>query len=103
MPHLPLPAALLLSAASLFVSNTAPGVEITQGAMLSNSCAACHGTDGKSPGAIPTLHGKSATFIERALKEFRSGERDSTVMGRHASGYTDEEITLIADYFAGLK
>ncbi|MGD8783487.1 MAG: c-type cytochrome [Thioalkalispiraceae bacterium] len=77
--------------------------EVSQGAMLSNSCAACHGTDGKSPGAIPSIHGKSATFISQALTEFRSGERHSTVMGRHATGYSDEEIQLIADYFAGLK
>ena len=76
---------------------------ISQGAMLSNSCSACHGTDGKSPGAIPSIHGKSAKFISQALTEFRSGVRASTVMGRHAKGYSDAEITLIADYFAGLK
>ena len=103
MFRLRLPAALLFTAASFSVSITAPAAEISQGAMLSNSCAACHGTDGNSPGAIPTLHGKSADFIERALKGFRSGERESTVMGRHATGYSDEEIALIADYFAGLK
>lgn len=77
--------------------------EITQGAMLSNSCAACHGTDGKSPGAIPSIHGKSADFITQALTEFRAGSRPSTVMGRHANGYTDEEINLIAEHFASLK
>ncbi|MFO8024707.1 c-type cytochrome [Thiohalophilus sp.] len=103
MPHLPLPATLLLGVAALFVSTTAPGAEISQGAMLSNSCAACHGTDGNSPGSMPSLHGKSADFIERALKDFHSGKRDSTVMGRHASGYSDEEIAQIAEYFAGLK
>lgn len=103
MPRLPLPATLLLGFASLFISTSGVGAEITQGAMLSNSCAACHGTDGNSPGDIPTLHGKSADFIERALKGFRSGERDSTVMGRHATGYTDEEIAQIAEYFAGLQ
>ena len=77
--------------------------EITQGAMLSNSCAACHGTDGKSPGAIPSIHGKSAEFITQALTEFRAGSRPSTVMGRHAKGYSDEEIKLIAEHFASLK
>lgn len=71
--------------------------------MLSNACAACHGTDGKSPGAIPSIYGKSARFISKALLEFRSGSRSSTVMGRHAKGYTDNEIKLIADYFASLK
>jgi len=75
-------------------------VEITRGVMLSNSCAACHGTDGKSPGAIPSINGKSSQFISQALLEFSQGKRPATVMGRHASGYTDEEIQLIADYFS---
>jgi sulfide dehydrogenase cytochrome subunit len=71
--------------------------------MLSNSCSACHGTDGKSPGAIPGIYGKSAKFLTQALTEFRSGNRQSTVMERHARGYSDQEIKLIADYFASLK
>ena len=74
--------------------------EITRGVMLSNSCAACHGTDGKSPGAIPRINGKSSQYIAQTLHEFREGKRPATVMGRHATGYTDEEIQLIADYFS---
>lgn len=85
------------------VSTPVFAVDISQGTMLANSCAACHGTDGKSPGAIPGIHDKSADFIATSLKEFRSGERSSTVMGRHAAGYSDAEIQMIADYFAGLK
>ncbi len=76
------------------------GTKVSRGAMLSNSCAGCHGTDGVSPGAIPSIAGKSPEFIEQALKEFRDGKRDSTVMERHAKGYTDEEIKLIAEFFA---
>jgi len=83
------------------VSSQAAGV--SQGAMLSNSCSARHGTDGKSPGAIPSINGKSTSFIVTSLKEFRAGTRASTVMGRHATGYSDEEIQLIADYFSGLQ
>lgn len=77
-------------------------VEVTRAVMLSNSCAGCHGTDGKSPGAIPVINGKTSQFISQALHEFRDGKRFATVMGRHASGYTDEEIQLIADYFSSL-
>lgn len=69
--------------------------------MLASSCAACHGTDGNSPGAIPSLKGKSANFITTALKEFKSGASASTMMGRLAKGYSDEEIELIARWFAG--
>lgn len=83
----------------LFIVPT-QSAELTRGAMLSVSCAGCHGTDGKSPGAMPSIAGKTANFIETSLQEFRSGMRHSTVMGRHAKGYTDEEIKLIADYFA---
>jgi len=78
-------------------------VEITQGMMLSNSCAACHGTNGKSPGAIPSINGKSARFLSQTLKEFRSGARPSTVMERHAKGYSDKEINMIAEYFSRQK
>ena len=77
-------------------------VEITRAVMLSNSCMTCHGTNGKSPGAIPAINGKSSQFISQSLHEFREGKRLATVMGRHASGYTDEEIQLIADYFSKL-
>ena len=48
--------------------------------------------DAMSPGAIPSIHGKSAKFITEALTGFRDGTRESTVMGRHAKGYSDEEI-----------
>ena len=75
-------------------------LEITRGVMLSNSCAACHGTDGKSPGAIPSIYGKSARFIVQALHDFQDGKRPATVMGRHAAGYSDDEIRLIANYFS---
>lgn len=82
-----------------FVSSVSAS-EITRGQMLSHSCAACHGTDGKSPGAIPSIYGKSAQFISQALHDFQQGKRQATVMGRHATGYSDEEITLIAEYFS---
>lgn len=70
-----------------------------RGEVLSLSCSTCHGTDGKSVGIIPSFFGRSSEYIEMALKAFKSGARPSTVMGRHARGYSDEEIRLIAEYF----
>ena len=88
----------------LYVLGSSPvlSVEVNQGMMLASSCAACHGTDGKSPGSMPSINGKSSKFITKALKEFRNGKRPSTVMGRHAKGYSDEEINLIAEHFSKL-
>ncbi len=73
--------------------------ELSRASMLSYTCAGCHGTDGISPGSIPSIACKSADTIEKALKEYRSGKRFSTVMGRHVKGYTDQEIQLIAGFF----
>ena len=92
--------ALLLFATCLSVPGISLGLEISQGSMLANSCAACHGTLGKSPGAIPAINGKSSDFIVQSLKDFQSGKRPSTVMGRHASGYSEKEIQMIAEFFS---
>ena len=44
---------------TLYISSlTVRAASINQGSMLSNSCSACHGTDGKSPGAIPSINVK---------------------------------------------
>ena len=88
---------------SLLLATPGQAGELSRGEMLSASCAGCHGTDGHSPGSIPDISGKSAEYISTMLEEFRSGKRESTVMGRQAKGYTDEEIQLISEYFAKQK
>jgi sulfide dehydrogenase cytochrome subunit len=67
--------------------------------MLGQNCEGCHGPGGKSQGAIPSLRGLPQEYIVSAMKAFKSGSRDATIMGRHAKGYTDEQIELIAQYF----
>ena len=74
--------------------------ELSRALLLSASCEGCHGPNGRSPGAIPTIAGKSADYLVETLKAFRAGDKESTVMGRHAKGYSDEEILLIAKYFS---
>jgi sulfide dehydrogenase cytochrome subunit len=77
--------------------------ELSRAAMLSASCEGCHGTDGRSPGAIPTIAGKSADYLQETLESFRAGDKEGTVMDRHVKGYSEEEIRLIAEYFARLS
>ena len=64
--------------------------------LLALSCAGCHGPDGHSPGTIPSLNGKGQATIADALRQFREGQRPSTVMGRIAKGYSDAEIDAVA-------
>ena len=76
---------------------------VTKAATLSITCSGCHGYDGKSQGAIPGIAGKPADYLLKTMQEFRDGKRPATVMDRHAKGYSDEELRLIADYFASKK
>lgn len=64
------------------------------------SCAACHGTDGRSGGGMPSLAGRNADELARMMGEFREGKRFATVMHQHAKGYTDDEIRQIARHFS---
>ncbi len=70
--------------------------------MLSLPCTGCHGSEGKSQRAIPSLNVMSREQIYRAMKSFKNDQRHATLMNRIAKGYSDSELRLIADYF-GVK
>ena len=71
--------------------------------MLAATCAGCHGTNGASTGpATPTIAGLEEEYFVDVMKEFKSGERYSTIMQRIAKGYSDEEIAAMAGYFSRL-
>src|SRR5450755_4740639 len=67
---------------------------------IAANCANCHGTDGRSRAAIPSLAGQDAAVIVQRMKEFRDGRRAATVMQQLAKGYTDAQIEAAAAYFA---
>lgn len=75
----------------------------TTGRSLAATCTGCHGTNGRSEGAIPGLIGLQKAYIATAMRDFRDGKRQATVMHQHAKGYTDEQIERIAEYFAAQK
>ena len=76
-----------------------------QGRYLAATCANCHGTDGRSAGGggMPGLAGLSRTYMIEQMKAFRDGTRQATIMHQLAKGYTDEQIALMADFFAAQK
>jgi cytochrome c553 len=49
---------------------------------------------------IPSINGKTETQILTAMMEFKTDRRPSTVMNRHAKGFTDEEIATLARYIS---
>lgn len=67
---------------------------------LALTCAGCHGTNGSSLGpAAPTISGMHPDYFIDIMAGFADGEIYSTVMGRIARGYSEEEIELMAGYF----
>ncbi len=73
------------------------------GQAIAFTCNGCHGHDGMSKGAAPSIKGLPATYLENAMKDFKSDKRPATIMNRIAKGYTDAEITAMSEYYASLK
>jgi cytochrome c553 len=93
-------AMLALLVAGLLLPNVAAAAPATsRGAALANACAACHGPDGRSQGAIPSINNLSDEDFTVALKAFRADARKGTVMNRIAKGLDDAEIGALAAYF----
>ncbi len=85
------------------IALSAPGgakAEDRRSVIMANTCYSCHGADGHSVGAMPSIAGKSADYIVEALLKFRDGRKPSTVMARIAKGFTDDEIKALAKHFA---
>lgn len=75
--------------------------KIRSASMLANTCAGCHGTNGYSAGdSMPSLAGLDKRYFYKAMKDFQSDARPSTIMGRIARGYSDNELKALSDFFA---
>ena len=73
--------------------------EITRGQLMADTCIACHSAASAEAGGAPDLSNYPSDLLASQMKAFRDGDRPATVMDRHASGYTDEEIEAMAAYF----
>ena len=71
--------------------------------VVASTCFNCHGPNGQSSVAIPSLAGQDKAYFVAAMKEFRDGKREATVMKKYALGYTDDEYEAMGDYFARIK
>ncbi|HRH80338.1 MAG TPA: sulfide dehydrogenase [Thiobacillaceae bacterium] len=71
--------------------------------VIAATCNNCHGPDGQSLGAVPSLAGQDRDYLRQAMMECKTGKRETTVMLKYMMGYTDDEIAQLADHFANLK
>lgn len=72
---------------------------------LAATCANCHGTNGQAVGKnVKSLAGVPAANIVGLMAAYKAGAiPNTTIMHQIAKGYTDDQIKLIAGYFAAQK
>ena len=70
---------------------------------LAATCANCHGTNGASAGGTASLAGMPSADLVASMQAFKAGTRSATIMHQLAKGYTDEQIALLAGWFAAQK
>ena len=67
---------------------------------LAATCANCHGTNGQAKGDMKPLAGLSADKIVAMVADYKSGAQPATIMHQISKGYTDEQLKLVAGFFA---
>jgi sulfide dehydrogenase cytochrome subunit len=65
-----------------------------------SSCTGCHAAKRIPDSVIPRIAGRKATDIVQFMREYRSGAWPSSVMGRIAKGFDDQQTDSIAAWFA---
>jgi cytochrome c553 len=99
--------ALFSGASSANEAKAASGAKLVE----DKGCVSCHGKDGNgavlaATGAIdpqyPVLAGQYESYLEYALKSYRSGTRKNAVMLGFAEKLTDAEIKALAQYFSSV-
>ena len=89
--------------ASIGGETVAAGGSKDAGFDKAQACTACHGNNGVSVNAMwPTLAGQHEDYLLRALNNYRDGTRKDPVMGAQAALIAEEDVALLAKYFASL-
>ena len=73
-------------------------------AVLAASCVSCHGPDGRSSTAIPSIAGQPESRLLARLQSFKAAAApEATIMTRLIKGYDEAQIQALARWFAEVK
>ena len=104
MARLALSLSIVALAFAMGATSAQAGGDAAEGEKKAATCAACHGADGVSQ--IPTnpiLAGQYPSYLEQALRDYRSGSRQSAIMAGFASQLSDQDISDLAAWFSSQK
>lgn len=74
-------------------------------ALPSMACAVCHGTDLRGVGVIPSIAGRSPSYLARQLYAFKIGVRNgagAALMKPVAERFSEDDIVAVVAYLASL-
>jgi cytochrome subunit of sulfide dehydrogenase len=79
----------------------APNLSPRAVASMAAACAMCHGSQGRpaAGSSLARLASRTADRTVDAMREFKEGKREATIMHQIAKGYSDAEVAAIAKYF----
>ena len=92
---------VLATLASLSFGALAKG-DVEAGKAKSVVCQACHGADGNGTGdgQYPRIAGQYASYLTKALQDYKSGARANAIMAGFATTLSAEDIDNLAEYYA---
>lgn len=95
---------MLLAAAVMLLATPALSQQriatLDDTALAAQTCNVCHGNASYISPAMPPIRGADAGTLYTVLIELKADKRPSTIMGRIARGYSDEQLKALADYLS---
>ena len=78
----------------------APGKSVQE---IAKPCEACHAADGNGTAALyPRLAGQYHDYLERALHEYKNGDRQNAIMAGFVKTLSDADMDALARYFSAM-
>ncbi len=90
---------------SLLISSVAfaKGDKVAGEEKVKQVCVACHGIDGQGiDDTYPKLAGQFADYMEKALSDYKSGDRKNAIMSGFAATLTEQDIENVSAFYSQL-
>lgn len=94
--------AIFVLFAGVLIAMNASAADVAAGAAKAKEiCAACHQADGNSTDPNnPKLAGQHPDYIAKALRDYKSGERNNPIMKGFAAALSKQDIENLAAHFS---
>ena len=98
-------AACFAAPATALAQQAVPAGNAEDGARKVQMCQGCHGIPGWRTAfpevySVPKIAGQHAAYLDKALHEYRNGERSHPSMRAIAASLSDQDIANLAAYYA---